>query len=365
MENVQESPKRYLFKELEGLVKRVEEATLPAELSSRIFAMIERLDRMARFGGYSSEFEIISRYIDWVTILPWDTYSEDNLDLKKAKEILDKNHFGMEKVKERILEYLAVLLLTKKEKVFKQEAVADALSVTRASVLCFVGLPGIGKTSVAYSIAQAMGRRFIRIPMGGMGSATQLRGQAKSIPNAEPGDVIKNLKRAATKNPIILFDEIDRVSEHAQSEIMGVLLELLDPEQNMAFTDYYIDFPFDLSSAIFLCTANKTSGISNAVLDRLEVIDMPAYTDEEKKIIGRGYLFPKALKEAGLTLDQLSISDSVWPKIIRPLGYDAGIRTLDRTINGICRKVARKLVEGEGRVFYITEENIKDFLPKW
>lgn len=365
MENNQKRPHKYLFKELDILVKKVETAKLPADLSGRVLAMIERLNRMANLGGYSAEFETISRYIDWVTSLPWDTYSEENLDLKKAQEILDKNHYGMEKVKTRILEYLAVLLLTKKERGLKQEIVSGPLATTRASVLCFVGLPGIGKTSVAYSIAQAMGRKFIRIPMGGMGSATQLRGQAKSIPNAEPGEVIKSLQRAGTKNPVILFDEIDRVGENARAEIMGVLLELLDPEQNMAFTDYYIDFPFDLSSAMFLCSANNTGGIANAVLDRLEVIDMPAYTDEEKKVIGRDYLFPKALKETGLTLDQLSINDNLWPKIIRPLGYDAGIRTLDRTINGICRKVARKIVEGEGRVFYITEENVKEFLPKW
>jgi len=356
---------KYLFEELDMLEKKIGAAALPRELSNRVVAMIERLNRMAKFGGYSGEFETIARYIDWITALPWDDYSEDTLDLKMAKEILDENHYGMEAVKERILEYLAVLRLTKKKRGLKQEVISGPLAATRASVLCFVGLPGIGKTSVAYSIAHAMGRKFIRIPMGGMGSATQLRGQGKSVSNAEPGQVIKNIRRVKFMNPVILFDEIDRVSEHARSEIMGVLLELLDPEQNMAFTDYYIDFPFDLSSAMFLCSANNTGSIANAVLDRLEVIDMPAYTDEEKKVIGRDYLFPKALKEMGLSEEQLIIVGDLWPKIIRPLGYDAGIRTLDRTLRGICRKVARKIVEGDDTVFNITVDNVKEFLPKW
>jgi ATP-dependent Lon protease len=235
----------------------------------------------------------------------------------------------------------------------------------RAPILCFVGLVGTGKTTIAISIAEAMGRKFYRIPFGGMGDALYLRGQSRAYPDAEPGQVIKALKRVGTKNPVILLDEIDRVAEDARTTIMGVLVELLDPEQNMAFTDHYLDFPFDLSEVLFIATCNNTTNISTAVLDRLEPMQMPSYTDEEKTIIARNYVLPKMLDEAGLIGVEVQIDGSVWPKIIRPLGYDAGIRTLERTINGICRKIARMVVEGKGNKYHLTEENIKEFLPTW
>jgi ATP-dependent Lon protease len=198
-----------------------------------------------------------------------------------------------------------------------------------------------------------------------MGNALALRGQSRVFPDAEPGQIIKSLRRVGVKNPVILLDEIDRVTEKGWSGIMGVLLELLDPEQNSAFTDHYLDYPFDLSAALFLCSANNTRNISNAVLDRLEIIEMPSYTDEEKLHIGRDYLLPKALADFGLTPEQIVISEDLWPQVIRPLGYDAGIRTLDRTIRGICRKAALKIVLGEGKKFVLTSENIKEFLPSW
>ena len=350
-ENPQNS---YVFKELHDLEKTLKEAQLPEDLKEKALSMLERLNRMATFGGYSSEFEVISRYITWLVALPWFVESADNLELAKAKEVLDASHYGMDKVKERISEFLSVLNLT-----LKQD------KSVQASVLCLIGMPGLGKTSVAMSIAESMGRKFVRVAMGGLGSASQLRGLPKSVANAEPGEIIKGLRRAGTKNPVILLDEIDRVSENARSDVMGVLLELLDPEQNNAFIDYYIDFPFDLSSALFICSGNNTGGIANAVLDRLEILEMPSYTDEEKEVIGKSYLFPKALKEAGLSVEQLIIEDSLWSTIIRPLGYDAGIRTLDRTIRGMTRKVAKKIVEGQGASFTITPQNVKEFLPTW
>lgn len=343
----------FLFEEISQLNRKVSEATLPPELKSRVERMVERLNRMAKFGGYSAEYESVSRYIDWVVSLPWNKSSAEILDLKKAQGVLDRNHYGMGKVKDRILGYLAIRKLTLPK------------TSSRAAVLCFVGLPGIGKTSVASSIAEALGREFVRIAMGGMGSVEQLRGQSRVFPDAEPGLIIKNLRRAGVNNPVLLLDEIDRVTEQGWSGIMGVLLELLDPEQNNAFVDHYIDYPFALSQALFLCSANNTRNISNAVLDRLEIIEMPAYTDEEKLHIGRDYLLPRSLEECGLKTDQLIIKDELWPQIIRPLGYDAGIRTLDRTLHGICWKVARKIVEGEGKKFILTPDNIKDFLPSW
>ena len=343
----------YVFTELAVLEETLRDATVPEELRQRSLTMLERLNRMAKFGGYSAEFEVVSRYISWIVALPWSATTTDNLDLERAAAQLEKTHYGMQKVKDRILEYLAVLNLT-----------AERDEGVRASVLCLIGLPGIGKTSVAKSVATAMDRQFVRIAMGGMGSASQLRGVVKSVMNAEPGEVIKGLRAVQTRNPVILLDEIDRISEQARADVMGVLLELLDPEQNAAFTDYYIDFPIDLSEVMFICSGNNTGGIANAVLDRLEVIEMPAYTDQEKMVIGKSYLFPQALREAGLNAEQLVIDEDLWAKVIRPLGYDAGIRTLDRTIRGITRKVARKIVEGEGASFTVTEENIKEFLPR-
>jgi len=275
------------------------------------------------------------------------------VDLKQAEQVLNKHHYGLDEIKERILEYLAVLKLNQNKK------------VTRAPILCLVGLVGTGKTSLGPALAEAVGRQFVRIPFGGMGSALDLRGQSQLHSEAEPGQVIKALKRAQTKNPIIMLDEIDRVAEQTRSDIMGVLIELLDPEQNNQFVDHFIDYPFDLSNVLFITTANNTTHISPAVLDRLEPIQIPSYNDEEKIKIGRDYVFPEVLKECGLGQENITIDDEVWPQIVRPLGYDAGIRTLERTIQGICRKVAKKIVEGKGQHFHISQENIKQFIPNW
>lgn len=327
-------------------------SNLPPELKEKALEMVARLSRMARLGEYSTEYEKTVHYIDWVTSLPWTKRSEDILDLKHAKKILDTNHYDLEEVKERILEYLAVLKL-------------KTPAVTRAPILCFVGLVGTGKTTIAYSIAEALGRKFARIPFGGLGDPLDLRGQSRLRPDAEPGLIIKALRRAGTKNPVILLDEVDRVTDEGRSSIMGVLVELLDPEQNFAFRDHFIDFPFDLSEALFIVTCNNTTNISVAVMDRLEPIQMPSYTDEEKIIIGKDYVLPRTMEEMGLEKDQIKIDPDVWPKIVRPLGYDAGVRTLERTINGICRKIAKMIVEGKGNSYRITPENMREFLPTW
>ncbi len=205
----------------------------------------------------------------------------------------------------------------------------------------------------------------MRIPFGGMGDALQLRGQSRRYPDDEPGQIIKDLARAKTKNPVILLDEIDRVAEKVRGDIMGVLIELLDPEQNMAFTDHFIDYPFDLSEVLFITTANNTTNIATAVLDRLEVIQMPSYNDEEKITIGKSYILPKAIANCGLSPNAVVLDDDVWPKIVRPLGFDGGIRTLERTIEGICRKAAKLTVEGKSQTLHVTNENIKEFLPSW
>ena len=341
------------FKKLE---EKIKSASLPPELFEKASSMIQRAALAFKTGGYFTGLEQVAKYIDWICALPWQKRSDDILDLKHGQEILNKNHHGLEQIKDRILEYLAVL---------KLKGQRGGEKAMRAPILCFVGLVGTGKTTIAYSIAEAMGRKFARIPFGGMGSALDLRGQSRVHPDAEVGQIMKAMRRCGTKNPVVLLDEIDRVTEGARSDIMGVLIELLDPEQNFAFTDHFIDYPFDLSEVLFITTANNTTNVSTAVLDRLEPIQMPSYTDEEKTVIAKKYIWPKIMKLAGLTADNLRIDDEVWSKIVRPLGFDAGLRTLERTINGICRKVARSIVEGKGQSFHFTAENIKEFLPKW
>lgn len=350
--------------EIKNLEEKINKSSLPPDLRQKANSMIARASLGFKYGGYFTGFDQVANYIDWITNLPWDSRSSDNLDIAHAKETLEKNHYGLKEIKDRILEYLSVMQLRQKENL-KEGRETGMLKFMRAPILCFVGLVGTGKTTIAYSIAEAMGRQFIRIPFGGMGSALDLRGESRVHADAEVGLVMKALRRAGYKNCVILLDELDRVADHARSDIMGVLVELLDPEQNMAFMDHYIDYPFDLSEVLFVATANNTGNISTAVMDRLEPIQMPSYNDEEKIIIGKSYVYPKILKEAGLSAQQLQIDDNVWSQIVRPLGFDSGIRTLERTINGICRKVARNLVEGKGTVFHLTSENIKEFLPTW
>lgn len=350
--------------EIEKLARKIKTPGTPPDLKERLSDELLRLERLSQLGVYSAEYEKVARFIDWIGVLPWAKRSDDVLDLDHARKILDKNHFGLTQIKERILEYMSVMKL-KRERGEHNGEEGRVLRFMRAPILCFVGLVGTGKTTLAYSIAEAMGRRFERIPFGGMGDPLYLRGQSRVHADSEPGQIIKALRRAGTKNPVILLDEIDRVVETSRATIMGVLVELLDPEQNMAFTDHFIDFPFDLSEVLFIATANNTSPISTAVMDRLEPMHMPSYTDQEKIIIGRDYVLPVQMSEAGLTSEDLVIDDEVWPTIVRPLGYDAGIRTLERTINGICRKAAKLLVEKKAKSFHLASENIKEFLPTW
>lgn len=342
------------FEDIRLLETRLKTTQLPAELQQKANAMVERLTRLAQSADYSQEYDLVARYLDWVINIPWNKKSEDNLMLPNAKKILDTNHFGLDNIKERILEYISVLSLKK-----------NANQKAKAPSFLFLGLVGTGKTTMAYSVAQALGRQFGRIPMGGMGDALQLRGRAKAYPDAEPGQIMKVLRRAGTRNPVILLDEIDRVTDEAKADIMGVLVELLDPEQNSSFLDHFIDYPFDLSEVLFITTANNTNGIATAVMDRMEVIELPTYSDQQKIIIGKNYLLPRALSASGLTSADLEFTESVWPQITRPLGFDAGMRTLDRTINAICRKVAKSKVEGKVAKVQITESNMKLYLPSW
>lgn len=319
------------------------EQKLPVDLQKKIEEM----------KAYTKPEQMV-QYLNLVTALPWDQLSDDRLDLNKAKEIMDKHHHGMKEVKDKILEYLSVMSLTRG----KEEA-------ARAPMLCLVGLVGTGKTTFGHSLAEALNRQFVRIPFGGLGSALDLRGQSRLHPDAEPGLIIKALRRAKTRNPVLLLDEIDRVTDASRADIMGVLVELLDPEQNAQFTDHYLDYPFNLSDVLFVATANNTRNIATAVLDRLEVIQMPSYTDEEKTAIAKNYILPRVLSESGLSADNLTIDDDVWTNIVRPLGFDAGLRTLERTIEGVCHQLARSIVEDKAKHFHLTKANIKNYLPTY
>lgn len=348
--------KKILQQEIQALRDQVAASSLPAELAMKVGKEIVALERSVELGSYDEKYEKVSRYVEWVLRVPWQAETEDNLDIQRTKEIFDKHHYGMHDVKDRFLEYVSVLNLRKQQ--FANEQFS-------APVLLLVGLVGTGKTTFAYSLAEALGRKMVRIPFGGMGSARDLRGSSRLILGAEPGRVMKGVCEAGVRNPVILLDEIDRVAKEANRDIMGVLVELLDPAQNDSFVDDFIDYPVNLSNAIFLATANNTVDIATAVLDRMEKISMPSYTDQEKIVIAKQYIMPKLLKNAGLTNEQFEIQEEVWPSMTRPLGYDAGIRTLQRTLQGAVRKAARIIVEKGYPKVVINLQNAKIFLPQY
>lgn len=347
--------KQILQQEINELREKVKTASLPEEMLRKVNKEILSLERSVELGSYDEKYEKVSRYIQWVLKVPWQKESTDTIDIEKAKAVFNKHHYGMQEVKDRFLEYIAILNLRGQ----------NENSEFSAPVLLLVGLVGTGKTTFAYSLAEALGREIVRVPFGGMSSSKELRGNSRLLLGSEPGKIIKGVCEAGVRNPVILLDEIDRGSEEANNDIMGVLVELLDPAQNSTFTDNFIDYPVNLSHAIFIATANNTTKIATAVLDRMEKITMPSYTDNEKIVIAQQYILPKLLKDAGLTTQQFIIRDDVWAQVVRPLGFDAGIRTLQRTLQGAVRKAARILVERGFKEVIITRDNVKIFLPKY
>lgn len=348
--------RQVLQQEIDELKQKSAKAVLPEAMRGKVNKEIVALERSVELGSYDEKYEKVSRYIDWVLKIPWEKESDDTLDIAKTKAIFDQHHYGLEEVKDRFLEYVAVLNLRAKQ---------DPDASFRAPILLLVGLVGTGKTTFAYSLAEALNRQIVRIPFGGMGSAKELRGASRLLLGSEPGRVIKGVCEAGVRNPIILLDEIDRAAEEANMDIMGVLVELLDPAQNNAFVDTYIDYPIDLSHAIFIATANNTVKIATAVMDRMEKITMPSYTDQEKIVIAKQYVLPKLLEDAGLKPSQFIIEEAVWAKVVRPLGFDMGIRTLQRTLHGAVRKAVRIIVERGFTEVVITPENAKIFLPQY
>lgn len=366
--------------EIARLEMLVSKKPMPEELRFKLNGMIMRLKKMNLDDSFSREFEPVSEYIEWVLKIPFGKVTKDDLDIQKARDELQKNHYGLESVKNRLIEYLAVLKLQEQSNPELTKFVGvDKNMVTNinemkilrgnsanAPVLCFVGIQGVGKTTMAKSIASALGRGFVRIALGGMVNVSELRGRSRGELDAEPGQIIKSLIRTETMNPLILFDEIDKVSNQngVRADVMASLLEILDPEQNATFVDKYLDYPINLSQCIFIATANNLGGISTALLDRLEVIRFGSYSDADKLQIAKNYLLPKVRRATGLNEDQLSFDDSVWPLVIRPLGFDAGVRQLERTLTELARKVALQIVQGVSQSVTISKENFRQFIPE-
>jgi ATP-dependent Lon protease len=365
------------------LQRKLSESNIPEGLKEETLRAILRLSRIAKYGHYSNEFETIDKYVDWITRIPWGTVTQDNYDIDNAKAIMDSTHYGMDTIKNLILDYLAVMQLQNKgikpltpEPVnlggrdfsndYNVPAVVDNRNdaTSKSPVLLFIGLQGVGKTSIAKSIAKSMGRKFARVSLGAIGDVNTIRGIPRYVDGAEPGQIIKALVRTQSMNPVILLDEIEKSSgqQGLLSDVMAALLEILDPEQNQNFIDHYIDYPVNLSDVFFICTANNLGGLSAALLDRVEVIRFTSYSDEEKEVIAKNYILPTVLKETGLSNQHLQIEDSVWPLLIRPVGFDAGIRQLERNIYTLVRSVARKLVTGTPIPVVINEENVRDFV---
>jgi ATP-dependent Lon protease len=328
--------------ELEELRKAVEKAGLPKEVKTEADKQLKRLSSMH---PDSSEASVIRTYLDWITELPWKKMSKDRLDIKQASAFLQEDHYGLEKVKERILEYLSVRKLNPKMK---------------GPILCFVGPPGVGKTSLGRSIARSLGRKFVRMSLGGMRDEAEIRGHRRTYIGSMPGRIIQSIKSAGTRNPVIMLDEIDKVGADYRGDPTSALLEVLDPEQNFTFQDHYLGVPFDLSKVMFVCTANMLDTIPGPLLDRMEVIQIPGYTEQEKVKIARKYLLPRQVKENGLKKADMEMSDQVLAKAIREYTREAGLRNLEREVGTICRKLARRKAEGEKGPFKVTSK----MLPK-
>ena len=335
--------------EVDEYRQRMKEQELPKEVADRINKEIERLEKMPPMVAESA---VIRTYLDCLLALPWNTETVDSLDVETAEAILAEDHYGLEKVKERILEYLSIRQLTKSMK---------------GPILCLVGPPGVGKTSIARSIARSMERKFVRVSLGGVRDEAEIRGHRRTYVGAMPGRIIQGVRTGGTKNPVFLLDEVDKMNADFRGDPSSALLEVLDPEQNNTFSDHYVDLPFDLSRILWVVTANIMHNIPRPLLDRMEIISIPGYTEEEKIQIAKRYLIPKQMREHGLTEKEVVFSEGTVQKVIRDYTREAGVRNLERTIATLCRKTARQIVQNKRTTVKITTQNLHTFVgaPKY
>jgi len=330
--------------EVEELRNQLEKTEVPEKVREKIEKEIDRLEKMP---AASAEGSVIRNYIDWLLSLPWGKLTEDDLDIARAEEILNEDHYGLEKPKERVLEYLAVQKLVKKLK---------------GPILCLVGPPGVGKTSIARSIARSLGRQFIRISLGGVRDEAEIRGHRRTYVGAMPGRIIQGMKSAGSMNPVFLLDEIDKMAMDFRGDPSAALLEVLDPEQNSTFSDHFIEMPFDLSKVMFVTTANAAHNIPRPLLDRMEMLYIPGYTEIEKLKIAERYLLPKQKKDHGLEEEQLTVPEDTLLQVVREYTREAGVRNLEQQVASLCRKAAKEIVSEPGKTVTITKENLKDYL---
>ncbi len=347
--------------EIEEYRRRIAEANLPEEAEKEALRELKRMEKMP---PQAAEYSVIKTYLDWLLDLPWNTLTEDNLDIEHARQVLDEDHYDLQKVKDRILEFLAVRKLVKERGIEEPEGHEGELHEAMGAILCFVGPPGVGKTSLGKSIARALGRKFTRMSLGGMRDEAEIRGHRRTYIGAMPGRIIQAIKRVGTRNPVFMLDEIDKIGMDWRGDPSSALLEVLDPQQNYAFRDHYLDVDFDLSDVIFITTANTLDTIPAPLRDRMEIIELEGYTEHEKLHIARGYLIPRQRRVNGLRKDEIHFTDEAIRAIIRDYTREAGVRNLEREIGSVCRKVAVKIAAGEVKRMEITPEVVRAFLGK-
>src|SRR4051812_30269676 len=331
-------------RDIEELRGKIESAGMPDDVKKEALKELNRLSRMSPAAG---DYSLTRNYIEWLAVLPWSKSSGVEVDIIKAKEILDEDHYDLQKVKDRILDYLSVRRLKPSMK---------------GPILCFVGPPGVGKTSLGRSIARALGRKFARMSLGGVHDEAEIRGHRRTYIGALPGQIIQGIRRAETNDPVFMLDEVDKLGRDFRGDPSSALLETLDPEQNSTFRDNYLDVPFDLSKVLFICTANMLDPIPEPLRDRMEIIELQGYSEEEKVHIAKRYLVPRQIEENGLTGDHIEIPEEAVRFLIRHYTREAGVRSLERNIGTVCRKQARRIAEGKNEKLVVTKETIQTFL---
>jgi ATP-dependent Lon protease len=348
--------------EVEEFRQKIESAGMPEEAEKQAR---RELDRLSRLPTAAAEYGVIRTYLDWLVTLPWSQITQDNLEIANARQVLDQDHFGLRDVKERILEYLAVRQL-RRERIDEllHDQVDEIRRVREGVILCFVGPPGVGKTSLGRSIARALGRKFVRISLGGMRDEAEIRGHRRTYIGAMPGRIIQALRRVETRNPVFMLDEVDKLVFDFHGDPASALLEVLDPEQNVEFRDHYLEVPFDLSQVMFITTANLLEPIPEPLRDRMEIINLSGYTEKEKIAIARGYLIPRQLRENGLRPAEVTFNDAGLEKIIRSYTREAGVRNLEREIGSVCRKVVTMIAESQVQSVEVTPDKVQELLGR-